>query len=35
MQGKTKLDEEFLLDLVSSWIKNSGPLLEITGKEPV
>lgn len=35
IQGKTKLDEEFLLDLVSSWIKNGGPLLEITGKEPV
>lgn len=35
IQGTTKLDEEHLLELVFSWIRDGGPLLEITGKEPI
>lgn len=34
IQGTTKLNDKVLLEMVISWIKNGGSLLEISGKEP-
>lgn len=35
IQGRVRLEEDVILELVSSWIKNGGPLLEISGKGTV